>query len=83
MLNKSEVSFLTNYKAKKSNLKDLLAKNGMDLESLERNTHIPKSQLNDYISKKVMSLNSAMTISKELNCRIEDLYVWSSEEKLS
>lgn len=83
MLNKSEVSFLTNYKAKKSNLKDLLAKNGMDLDSLEQNTQIPKSQLNDYISKKVMNLNAAMTISKELNCQIEDLYVWSLEEKLS
>ena len=83
MLIKSEVSFLTNYKAKKSNLKDLLAKNGMDLDSLERNTQIPKSQLNDYISKKVMNLNTAMTISKELNCQIEDLYVWSLEEKLS
>lgn len=83
MLYKSEVSVLTNYKAKKSNLKDLLAKNGMDLDSLERNTQIPKSQLNDYISKKVMNLNTAMTISKELNCQIEDLYVWSSQEKLS
>jgi len=72
---------LTNYKARKSNLKELLSKNGMDLESLERNTNIPQTQLNDYLSKKVMSLNTAMTISKELNCRIEDLYIWSSEEK--
>jgi len=72
---------LTNYKARKSNLKELLAKNGMDLESLERNTNIPQTQLNDYLSKKVMNLNTAMTISKELNCRIEDLYIWSSEEK--
>ncbi|MBV7506908.1 helix-turn-helix transcriptional regulator [Bacillus sp. sid0103] len=72
---------MTIYKAKKSNLKDLLSKNSMDLESLERNTNIPQTQLNDYLSKKVMNLNTAMTISKELNCRIEDLYVWSSEEK--
>jgi DNA-binding Xre family transcriptional regulator len=71
---------LTNYKAKKSNLKQLLTKNGMDLDSLERNTNIPKSQLNDYVTKKVMSLNSAMTISKQLNCKIEDLYVWTAEE---
>ncbi|MFZ7946587.1 MULTISPECIES: helix-turn-helix domain-containing protein [Bacillaceae] len=71
---------MTNYKAKKSNLKDLLTKNGMDLECLERSTNIPRSQLNDYISKKVMNLNSAMTISKELNCQIEDLYVWTSDE---
>ena len=72
---------MTNYKAKKSNLKDLLSKNGMDLEGLERNTSIPQTQLNDYLSKKVMNLNTAMTISKELNCQIEDLYVWSSEKK--
>ncbi|MEH7438476.1 helix-turn-helix transcriptional regulator [Neobacillus drentensis] len=71
---------MTNYKAKKSNLKALLSKNGMDLVGLEKNTNIPQSQLNDYLSKKVMSLNSAMTISKELNCKIEDLYVWAAEE---
>lgn len=71
---------MTNYKAKKSNLKDLLSKNSMDLDGLERNTSIPKSQLNDYMSKKVMNLSSAMTISKELNCQIEDLYVWVTEE---
>lgn len=52
----------------------------MDLDGLERNTKIPRSQLDDYMSKKVMSLNSAMTISKELNCKIEDLYVWTAEE---
>ncbi|WP_040208732.1 helix-turn-helix domain-containing protein [Neobacillus jeddahensis] len=73
---------MANYKARKSNLKSLLTKNGMDIDSLERNTNIPKSQLNDYMSKKVMSLNSAMTISKELNCRIEDLYVWGSDESV-
>ncbi|MFB5194320.1 helix-turn-helix domain-containing protein [Neobacillus sp. KR4-4] len=72
---------MTNYKARKSNLKVLLSKNGMDLESLGRSTNIPQAQLNDYLSKKVMNLNTAMTISKELNCRIEDLYIWSSEEK--
>jgi DNA-binding Xre family transcriptional regulator len=72
---------LTNYKAKKSNLKDLLSKNNMDLDSLERNTSIPKTQLNDYFSKKVMNLNNAMTISKELNCQIEDLYVWVSGDE--
>jgi len=71
---------LTNYKAKKSNLKALLSKNSMDLDGLEKNTSIPKSQLNDYMSKKVMNLNSAMTISKELNCQIEDLYIWVTEE---
>jgi len=52
----------------------------MTLDNLESNTNIPRSQLDNYISKKVMTLNSAMTISKELNCQIEDLYVWESEK---
>jgi DNA-binding Xre family transcriptional regulator len=71
---------LTNYKAKKSNLNGLLAKNNMDLDTLEKNTNISKSQLDSYTSKKVMNLNSAMTISKQLNCQIEDLYEWKKEE---
>ncbi|MBT2656162.1 MULTISPECIES: helix-turn-helix domain-containing protein [Bacillaceae] len=71
---------MTNYKAKRSNLKELLSKSGMTLDNLESNTNIPRSQLDNYISKKVMTLNSAMTISKELNCQIEDLYVWESEK---
>ncbi|MGW8786563.1 helix-turn-helix domain-containing protein [Heyndrickxia sporothermodurans] len=72
---------LTNYKAKKSNLNTLLLQNNMDLEVLEQNTKIPKSQLEDYLSKKVMNLNTAMTISKELNCQIEDLYEWKTISK--
>jgi DNA-binding Xre family transcriptional regulator len=74
------VSFLTNYKAKKSNLNSLLLKNKTTLDVLEQNTNISKEQLQDYSSKKVMSLNSAMTISKELKCQIEDLYEWKTEE---
>jgi|tagenome__1003787_1003787.scaffolds.fasta_scaffold20355081_2 DNA-binding Xre family transcriptional regulator len=80
MLYKSEVSFLTNYKAKRSNLKELLSKNDMTLDKLESSTNIPRNQLDNYMSKKVMNLNSAMTISKELNCQIEDLYVWESDK---
>ena len=72
---------MTNYKAKKSNLKNLLSQSGMDLDGLERNTSIPRAQLNEYLSKKVMNLNTAMTISRELNCNIEDLYVWASDKK--
>ncbi len=71
---------MTNFKASKSNLEELLSKNNMDLDVLEKNTSIPRSQLDSYMSKKVMSLSTAMTISKELNCQIEDLYVWTSEE---
>jgi DNA-binding Xre family transcriptional regulator len=73
---------LSNYKAKKSNLKDLLSKNSMNLEGLEKSTHIPLEQLNGYMSKKVMNLSAAMSISKELNCQIEDLYDWELEEKI-
>jgi len=72
---------LTNYKAKRSNLKELLSKNGLTLDNLESNTNIPRDQLDNYMSKKVMNLNSAMTISKELNCQIEDLYVWELDEE--
>lgn len=72
---------MTSYKAKKSNLEELLLKNNMNLEGLEQNTSIPLSQLNDYMSKKVMNLSTAMTISKELNCQIEDLYVWVPDKK--
>ncbi|MBM7586571.1 hypothetical protein JOC86_003123 [Bacillus pakistanensis] len=43
---------MTNYKAKKSNLNDLLAKNNMDLDTLEKSTNISKSQLESYTSKK-------------------------------
>jgi DNA-binding Xre family transcriptional regulator len=71
---------LANYKAKKSNLKTLLLKSNTKLDVLAANTGIPASQLNEYFSKKVMSLNNAMTISKELNCQIEDLYVWNVNE---
>ncbi|MFJ5763034.1 helix-turn-helix domain-containing protein [Neobacillus sp. NPDC093182] len=73
---------MSNYKAKKSNLKALLSKNRMNLEGLEKSTHIPLEQLNGYMSKKVMNLSAAMTISKELNCQIEDLYDWELEEKI-
>jgi DNA-binding Xre family transcriptional regulator len=71
---------LTNFKASKSNLEELLLRNNMDLDRLEKNTSIPRNQLDSYLSKKVMSLSTAKTIAEELNCQIEDLYVWTSEE---
>ncbi len=64
------------YKAKKSNLKELLTKSNTELDVLANKTNIPIEQLHDYLDKKVMNLNNAMTISKELNCTVEDLYVW-------
>jgi DNA-binding Xre family transcriptional regulator len=73
---------LTNFKAKKSNLDDLLIKNNMDLDGLVRNTSIPKDQLDKYMTKKIMNLSTAMTISKELNCQIEELYDWEEDEKI-
>lgn len=71
---------MTNYHAKRSNLKELLAKNNLDIKDLERITNISQVQLNEFMVKKVMNLNTAMTISKQLNCQIEDLYVWNVKE---
>jgi len=75
-LTRSEVSNLAAYKAKKSNLKALLTKSNTELDVLAANTNIPLEQLHGYLDKKVMNLNNAMTVSKALNCNIEDLYVW-------
>jgi DNA-binding Xre family transcriptional regulator len=47
---------------------------------LEEKTNIPMDQLDQYTNKKIMNLSNAMTISKELNCQIEDLYEWKTEE---
>jgi DNA-binding Xre family transcriptional regulator len=71
---------LTNYKAKKSNLNKLMQQNNSSLEALEEKTNIPMDQLDQYTNKKIMNLSNAMTISKELNCQIEDLYEWKTEE---
>ena len=71
---------MANYKAKRSNLKSLLSKNNTKLDVLSASTGIPESKLNEYLSTKVMTLNNAMTISKELDCKIEDLYVWDVKE---
>ncbi|WP_196305197.1 helix-turn-helix domain-containing protein [Metabacillus sediminilitoris] len=72
---------MTAYKAKKSNLKELLSKSNTELDVLATNTNIPMEQLTAYLDTKVMSLNNAMSISKELNCTIEDLYVWKVSEE--
>ena len=72
---------LATYKAKKSNFKQLLLKNNTDLDTLALNTNIPKDQLTNYLDTKVMNLNNAMTISKELNCSIEELYSWKVSDK--
>lgn len=67
---------MATYKAKKSNFQELLSKNNTDLDILATNTNISKEQLTSYLDSKVMNLNNAMTISKELNCTIEELYEW-------
>ncbi|MCQ6267162.1 helix-turn-helix transcriptional regulator [Fictibacillus sp. WQ 8-8] len=64
------------YKPKKSNLKSLIADKNMKIQALSKKTNISVDQLNDYQSKKVMSLSNAMTIAKELDCQIEELYDW-------
>ncbi|OIK14742.1 helix-turn-helix transcriptional regulator [Bacillus sp. MUM 13] len=71
---------MTIYKAKKSKLKELLIKNNTALDELSAKTGISKAQLTEYQSKQIMSVNNAMTISKELNCSIEDLYIWNTKE---
>ncbi|MFD0049666.1 helix-turn-helix domain-containing protein [Actinomycetes bacterium NPDC127524] len=71
---------MTIYKAKKSKLKELLIKNKTKLDELSAKTGISKAQLTEYQSKQIMSVNNAMTISKELNCSIEDLYIWNTKE---
>jgi XRE family transcriptional regulator of biofilm formation len=48
----------------------------MKIEALSKSTNISVDQLNDYQSKKVMSLSNAMAIAKELDCHVEDLYDW-------
>ncbi|MBZ5749172.1 MULTISPECIES: helix-turn-helix domain-containing protein [Metabacillus] len=67
---------MATYKAKKSNFQELLLKNNTDLDILATNTDISIEQLTSYLDSKVMNLNNAMTISKELNCTIEELYDW-------
>ncbi|WP_062231984.1 helix-turn-helix domain-containing protein [Fictibacillus sp. FJAT-27399] len=64
------------YKPKKSNLKSLIADKNMKIQALSKKTNISVDQLNDYQSKKIMSLSNAMTIAKELDCQIEELYDW-------
>ncbi|SFC80323.1 Cro/C1-type HTH DNA-binding domain-containing protein [Bacillus sp. OV322] len=71
---------MTIYKAKKSKLKELLIKNNTALDELSAKTGISTAQLTEYQSKQIMSVNNAMTISKELNCSIEDLYIWNTKE---
>jgi DNA-binding Xre family transcriptional regulator len=57
-----------------------MQQNNSSLEVLEEKTNIPMDQLDQYTNKKIMNLSNAMTISKELNCQIEDLYEWKTEE---
>jgi DNA-binding Xre family transcriptional regulator len=57
-----------------------MQQNNSSLEALEEKTNIPMDQLDQYTNKKIMNLSNAMTISKELNCQIEDLYEWKTEE---
>lgn len=64
------------YKPKKSNLKALISKKNIKIDALSKNTNISVEQLNDYQTKKVMSLSNAMTIAKELDCQVEELYDW-------
>ncbi|MBA9024741.1 MULTISPECIES: helix-turn-helix domain-containing protein [Bacillaceae] len=68
------------YKAKKSNLTTLLNKSNIDFKTLSENTGIPLVNLSDYSKRKIMSISTAMTVSKELGCTIEELYEWNKTE---
>lgn len=70
------------YKAKKSNLTTLLNKSNIDFKTLSENTGIPLVNLSDYSKRKIMSISTAMTVSKELGCTIEELYEWNKTEWL-
>ncbi|MFJ7975700.1 helix-turn-helix domain-containing protein [Peribacillus sp. JNUCC 23] len=68
------------YKARKSNLTALLNKSDIDFKTLSENTGISIEKLSDFNNKTVMNINTAMTISKEIGCTMEDLYKWTKTE---
>lgn len=65
------------WQADKCLLRVCLKQAKMSMVQLSEKTGISISQLSDYASdRRGMSLNNAKTLSKALECRIEDLYTW-------
>lgn len=70
------------FKVGKCKLSDRLKKADLTQTELAELTNIPKSQISEYVNNKhVMSLESAKIISFVLNCHIEELYYWVTDDK--
>lgn len=62
-------------------LLEILNSKYMTQADLVEKTGIAKSQISEYISNKsTMSLNTAKVIALALNCSIDDLYEWNTQE---
>lgn len=69
------------YKAVRSRLKEIL--NSKDISQIELAEHLgmTRSFITDKATMRgTLNINNAMTISKFLNCSIEELYEWDEEE---
>jgi plasmid maintenance system antidote protein VapI len=70
------------FKVGKCQLSDRLKKADLTQTKLAELTSIPKSQISEYVNNKhVMSLESAKIISYVLECHIEDLYNWVTDDE--
>jgi plasmid maintenance system antidote protein VapI len=70
------------FKVGKCLLSDRLKKADLTQTELAELTNIPKSQISEYVNNKhVMSLESAKIISYVLECYIEDLYNWVTDDE--
>lgn len=58
-------------------LRDLLLKRDMTQLELAERLNVAPQQVNHYVqNNRVMSIQTAMNVSRILNCNIEDLYEW-------
>lgn len=70
------------FKVGKCLLSDRLKKADLTQVELSELTNISKSQISEYVNNKhIMSLETARIISKVLNCYIEDLYEWVTDDE--
>jgi putative transcriptional regulator len=70
------------FKVGKCLLSDRLKKADLTQTELSELTKITKSQISEYVNNKhIMSLETARIISNTLNCSIEDLYEWVTDEE--
>jgi transcriptional regulator with XRE-family HTH domain len=70
------------FKVGKCKLSDRLKKADLTQTELAELTKIPKSQISEYVNNKhVMSLETAKIIAHVLECHIEDLYNWVTDDE--